>query len=95
MTKLYTEYADLYHKMYQGFIDYDEEYQFYKELLDKHAARNILEIGCGTGQLAKRFLKDGYTYTGIDVSMPMLEYAQTELPAEHFHQMVRRQWSGV
>jgi len=90
MTKLYTEYADLYHKMYQGFIDYDEEYQFYKGLLDKHAARNILEIGCGTGQLAKRFLKDGYTYTGIDVSMPMLEYARKELPAQHFHQMDMR-----
>ena len=90
MTKLYTEYADLYHKMYQGFIDYEEEYQFYKELLDKHTARNILEIGCGTGQLAKRFLKDGYTYTGIDVSMPMLEYARKELPAHHFHQMDMR-----
>jgi SAM-dependent methyltransferase len=90
MTKLYTEYADLYHKMYQSFIDYDEEYQFYKELLDKHATRNILEIGCGTGQLAKRFLKDGYSYTGIDVSLPMLEYARKEMPAHHFHQMDMR-----
>jgi SAM-dependent methyltransferase len=90
MTKLYTEYADLYHKMYQSFIDYDEEYQFYKECLDKHATRNILEIGCGTGQLAKRFLKDGYSYTGIDVSLPMLEYARKEMPAHHFHQMDMR-----
>jgi SAM-dependent methyltransferase len=53
-------------------------------------ASNILEIGCGTGQLAKRFLKDGYTYTGIDVSLPMLEYARKELPAQHFHQMDMR-----
>ena len=90
MTKLYTEYADLYHKMYQSFIDYDEEYQFYKTLLDKYSARNILEIGCGTGQLAKRFLNDGYTYTGIDVSMPMLEYARKEMPASHFFQMDMR-----
>jgi len=90
MTKLYTEYADLYHKMYQSFIDYDEEYKFYKELLDKYAARNILEVGCGTGQLAKRFLNDGYAYTGIDVSIPMLEYAQKELSSHHFHQMDMR-----
>ena len=90
MTKLYTEYADLYHKMYQSFIDYDEEYKFYKELLDRHEAKNILEIGCGTGQLAKRFLNDGYMYTGIDVSLPMLEYARKELPAFHFHQMDMR-----
>jgi SAM-dependent methyltransferase len=90
MTKLYTTYADLYHKMYQSFIDYDEEYQFYKALLDKYEARNILEIGCGTGQLARRFLKDGYRYTGIDVSMPMLDYARQEMPSDHFHQMDMR-----
>lgn len=90
MTKLYTEYAELYHKMYQSFIDYEEEYQFYKALADQHASRNILEIGCGTGQLAKRFLNDGYRYTGIDVSLPMLEYARQEMPSHHFHQMDMR-----
>src|SRR5688572_7153439 len=91
MTQLYTTYADLYHKMYQSFIDYDEEYQFYKALLDKHSVRNILEIGCGTGQLARRFLRDGYGYTGIDVSMPMLEYARNELPSQYFHCMDMRE----
>ena len=91
MTQLYTTYADLYHKMYQSFIDYDEEYQFYKALLDKHSVRNILEIGCGTGQLARRFLRDGYGYTGIDVSMPMLEYARKELPSQYFHCMDMRE----
>ena len=64
MTQLYTTYAELYHKMYQSFIDYDEEYQFYKDLLDKNGVNNILEIGCGTGQLAKRFLRDGYGIHG-------------------------------
>jgi len=91
MTQLYTTYAELYHKMYQSFIDYDEEYQFYKGLLDKNGVNNILEIGCGTGQLAKRFLRDGYGYTGIDVSMRMLEYARKEMPSHHFHQMDMRE----
>jgi SAM-dependent methyltransferase len=91
MTQLYTTYAELYHKMYQSFIDYDEEYQFYKELLDKIGTNNILEIGCGTGQLARRFLRDGYTYTGIDISMPMLEYARKEMASHHFHQMDMRE----
>jgi SAM-dependent methyltransferase len=76
--------------MYQSFIDYGEEYQFYKDLLDDHKAKNILEIGCGTGQLARRFLNDKYAYTGIDVSAPMLEYARKELPPHHFHQMDMR-----
>jgi len=90
MTKLYTEYADLYHKMYQSFIDYGEEYQFYKDLLDNHNAKDILEIGCGTGQLAKRFLNDKYAYAGIDVSAPMLEYARKELPGHLVHEMDMR-----
>ena len=90
MTKLYTEYADLYHKMYQSFIDYDEEFLFYKKLLAGHDVRSILEVGCGTGQLAKRFLKEDYSYTGIDVSLPMLEYARKEQPAHYFHQMDMR-----
>src|SRR5262245_37395682 len=90
MTKLYTDFADLYHKMYQSFIDYEEEYQYYKELLDKHRARSILEVGCGTGQLAKRFLADGYSYAGIDISAAMLAYAQKEMPGQQFYQMDMR-----
>ncbi len=81
MTQLYTTYASLYHKMYQSFINYDEEYKFYKDLLDENGVKNILEVGCGTGQLARRFLGDGYSYTGIDVSVPMLEYARREVPS--------------
>jgi SAM-dependent methyltransferase len=91
MTQLYTTYADLYHKMYQSFIDYDEEYQFYKALLDKYGVNHILEIGCGTGELAQRFVRDGYSYTGIDVSMQMLEYAKKEVPSNHLHQMDMRE----
>jgi SAM-dependent methyltransferase len=90
MTKLYTDYAELYHKMYQSFIDYDEEYQYYKTLLDQHRAKSILEVGCGTGQLGKRFLAEGYSYVGIDISAPMLAYAQKEMPGEPFHQMDMR-----
>lgn len=90
MSKLYSDFADLYNKMYQSFIDYEEEYQFYKGLLRKHESTNILEIGCGTGQLARRFLRDGYKYAGIDISMHMLEYARREMPPTHFHQMDMR-----
>ncbi|HEX6225117.1 MAG TPA: class I SAM-dependent methyltransferase [Chryseolinea sp.] len=84
MTKLYTTYAELYHKMYQSFIDYDEEYEFYRGLLHKCGKQDILEVGCGTGQLARRFITDGYRYMGIDVSDPMLEIAKKEMPSHHF-----------
>ena len=73
MTQLYTTYADLYNKMYQSFIDYDEEYQYYKTLLDKHSAKSVLEVGCGTEHLARRFLTEGYQYSGMDISASMLD----------------------
>lgn len=60
------------------------------KLVNKHGSKKILEVGCGTGQLAKRFLNDGYYYTGIDISTPMLEYAEKELPSQHFHEMDMR-----
>jgi SAM-dependent methyltransferase len=90
MTQLYSTYAELYHKMYQSFIDYDEEYAYYRKLMDGHAAKSVLEIGCGTGQLARRFLKDRYAYTGIDISAEMLAFARAELPSHLFHQMDMR-----
>ena len=38
--------------------------------------RRLLDICCGTGQLAVHFLERGYTVTGLDLSEPMLRYAR-------------------
>lgn len=38
--------------------------------------RNVLDLCCGTGQLAWAFLKDGYRVTGIDSSAAMLDIAR-------------------
>jgi SAM-dependent methyltransferase len=38
--------------------------------------RRLLDICCGTGQLAVHFLEQGYTVTGIDLSEHMLHYAR-------------------
>lgn len=37
---------------------------------------NLLDVCCGTGQLALHFLDAGYTITGLDLSDAMLEYAR-------------------
>jgi len=37
---------------------------------------NILDLCCGTGQLASLFLQNGYSLTGIDISEDMLYYAK-------------------
>ena len=43
------------------------------------ASRNlgVLDLGCGTGRLALRFLEAGYEVTGLDLSADMLALAET------------------
>jgi SAM-dependent methyltransferase len=38
--------------------------------------KTLLDVCCGTGQLALHFLEQGYRVTGIDLSEAMLQYAQ-------------------
>ncbi len=42
-------------------------------------ARRVLDIGCGTGMVAERFLQAGYDVTGFDRSAAMLSRARTRL----------------
>lgn len=84
MTQLYSTLAGIYHEMYQNIFDYDEEFKFYDTILKKHGCRRILEIGCGSGMLARRFLKNGYEYLGLDLYDEMLDIAKRETKADHF-----------
>jgi SAM-dependent methyltransferase len=86
MTQLYSTLAGIYHEMYQHIFDYDKEYCFYDTLLKRYKCRKILEIGCGTGMLARRFLKDGYDYLGLDLFNEMLEIARSEVKSSCFIQ---------
>jgi SAM-dependent methyltransferase len=86
MTQLYSTLADLYHEMYQHIFDYDMEYTFYDTQLKQHKCRKILEIGCGTGMLARRFIKDGYDYLGLDLFSEMLDIARSEVKSPCFIQ---------
>lgn len=48
------------------------------KLLKKNVKKksNILELGFGAGQSASLFLKDGYKYTGVDISKSLVNYAK-------------------
>lgn len=48
------------------------------ELLLQHIPKDshIIDIGCGTGQMAQRLLKRGYKVTGLDPSEGMLQCAR-------------------
>ncbi len=86
MTQLYSTLANIYHEMYQHVFDYDKEYEFYDTILKKHNCNKILEIGCGSGMLARRFVSNGYDYLGLDLFNEMLEIARTEVGTDRFIQ---------
>lgn len=42
----------------------------------------LLELGVGTGRVALPFIRDGYDYSGIDLSLPMMERMREKIAAE-------------
>ena len=68
--------AAIFDAMYQTFIDYNEEYEFYNKFLQENNCNSILEIGSGTGNLAKRFQDNNHNYIGLDYSLNMIDIAQ-------------------
>lgn len=53
---------------------------YHEAVKDKSTHQKVLEIGVGTGNLAKRFLSSGYDLIGIDQSREMLNVAKKKLP---------------
>ena len=93
MTKLYSTLASIYHEMYQHVFDYDKEYSFYDKILKRNNCHSILEVGCGSGMLARRFLKNGYKYLGVDLFNEMLNIARNEINVDAFIQSDMRNLS--
>lgn len=49
-------------------------------------ADSVIEFGCGSGNLAKRFIDKGYLYHGVDLKREMLDIAISCLPKEKYSQ---------
>jgi len=94
MSNLYNQLAEVYEAMYKSFINYKEEYELYESLIEPNIAeKTILEIGCGTGNLANHFLNAGFKYTGMDISTKMLSIAKLKVPNCNFIQGDMRDFS--
>ena len=74
--KLYTKLARLYDEMYQHIFDYDAQASLVDSILKQQGARTVLEVGCGSGHLAKRLQQKGYAVTGVDLNEEMVEIAR-------------------
>lgn len=86
MTILYNQLAEIYEAMYHSFIDYQDEYQFYSGILESKNYKEVLEIGCGSGNLASKFLSNNWRYHGLDFSENMLDIARSKNPSGKFSQ---------
>ena len=84
MNQLYSQLSNVYAAMYHSFINYEEEFNFYHQLLIKYRCHSVLEIGCGSGNLAPQFLAASYAYTGLDLSDDMLSMARKNYPIATF-----------
>jgi len=75
---------------------YEDWVDFVKEIAEKYSlsGRNILDVGCGTGELATRLCREGFEVTGVDLSEEMLEVAmakasEADVQIPYFHQDMR------
>lgn len=51
---------------------------------DLPAGASVLEVGCGTGQVAQLLLARGYAVTGLDLAEDMLAHAAVNAPGGRF-----------
>ena len=58
-----------------------------EHLVLQHLPRRapVLDLCCGTGQLAARLTEDGYKVTGVDISGSMIEIARAAAAGADFH----------
>lgn len=91
LDKIYNDYdsfAYFYNKYWTVNVPY-----YMKSALDKlglnkiDKGSEILDICCGTGQVAGILEEEGYKVTGVDGSMAVLEYARENAPKSNFIQL--------
>jgi SAM-dependent methyltransferase len=70
-------FARIYNQEWTGFVNRIAPLVvgFYESLPASRASKDILDLGCGTGQFARYCLERGYRVTGLDHSPDMLQYA--------------------
>ena len=73
---MHKEFAEIY-DIFMKHVDYDKWSEFLKMFIKKKGT--VLDLGCGTGEFLWRFLKDGFSVVGVDLSKKMLEISEKKL----------------
>ncbi len=74
---LYDDHPELYDAV-QSHWDYHRDVAFVVDQCSRHGVdgETLLEVGCGTGEHARRFAERGFEVTAIDKHGPMLDRAR-------------------
>ena len=74
---VFDEYAQYYDVLYQD-KDYEREVEYLAGLINKYApgAKQLADLGCGTGKHAELLTEYGYREHGVDMSADMLKSAE-------------------
>lgn len=75
----YIKFAKIYDNLIYD-VDYKKMADFYKDIIEQKANRpfkNILELGCGTGNITEKLI--GYNIIAVDYSEEMLSIARSKL----------------
>lgn len=77
----HSKFAEIY-DIFMKNVNYNSWYKFLRKYMKNRG--EILDLGCGTGEFIWRFLKDGYSVTGVDISQSMLTVAKNKLDKKGF-----------
>lgn len=77
---IFGAYAKYYDLLY-GDKKYAAESAFVRDVIHRHtpAAHTVLELGCGSGRHALEFIRSGFSVTGVDLSVQMIERGREQL----------------
>ncbi|ANB58435.1 methyltransferase type 12 [Anoxybacillus sp. B7M1] len=67
---------------------YDKWKEFVNKKVEQYGrkgTKRLLDVGCGTGELAVRLAQSGFSVTGVDQSENMLAIAQAKAEQHHVH----------
>ncbi len=94
---LFTEnedYNDFLSKTYYATVDWDNRLRYEMpdilKVLEKHKAKTILDVGCGTGEHSIELARRGYSVVGVDRSKAMIAEANRQkisLPSKAYGNM--------
>ncbi len=87
----YIEFAHIYDELMED-IDYYSWMDFIKYILDAYDKKphDVLEMGCGTGNLTRLLCKEGYNVIAFDLSEDMLSIAYNKLDSYRSIQLLKQ-----